>query len=458
MSERCALCPGVNRCISPHGPLDRGGILFCGEAPGKSEDIKGIPFIGKTGLEVDNHYLPLANLKRREVTFTNSISCFPTTSGGKLSADAPKDIALLRSCAETNLYPLIERMQPRVIIPMGAFACRAIYDDVDLELQHGHPMKTRWGIPAFPMYHPALGLYEPKKMLMIRTDWHRLRKYLNGTLEIPVDLYPSPDYAEVEDPDELWSLDPSIPLAGDTESGREGPFCFTYSQQPGTGRLVRADREDLLAVLREILPLWQAPILFHNWPYDWPIMEAMNLPVPVKWMRDTMALVYHLGNLPQGLKALAWRELGMVMQDFEDLVKPYSSQRVIDYYQRASDITWPKPEVQSVRDPKTGSWKLYKAHSLNTKLKVFWTYLRKNPDKDVFAAWDNWEGEQAMVEEQLGPWPGMDIRHVPFEKVLHYACRDPDATLRLYHLIRRMAPIVRRWSQEWWVEKAMVAA
>ena len=28
-----------------------------------------------------------------------------------------------------------------------------------------------------------------------------------------------------------------------------------------------------------------------------------------------MARVYHLGNLPQGLKALAFRELGMVMQE-----------------------------------------------------------------------------------------------------------------------------------------------
>jgi hypothetical protein len=58
-----------------------------------------------------------------------------------------------------------------------------------------------------------------------------------------------------------------------------------------------------------------------------------------------------------------------------------------------------------------------------------------------------------MIEEELGPWPGMDIRHAPFEQVIHYACRDADATLRLYHLIKKMRPFVRKFSQELWRER-----
>lgn len=456
MLGRCVLCPGVNRCVDPHGPQERGGLLFIGEACGKVENDRGIPFIGKTGDEVNRHYLPLAGLRREAVTFHNAISCYPISAGGKLDPNRAKDLALLASCATARLYPLIERMQPRAIIPMGSFACKAVCPGVNLELQHGFPVSTEWGIPAFPSYHPALGIHSPKQMLYIRTDWQRLRKFLAGTLRVPRDPYPNPDYAEVTDESEIAALDPRQPIAMDTESGREGPYCLTYSQRPGTGRLIRAERGDLLRVLQMRLSTWRSEILFHNWLYDWPIVEAMGLYLPVERVVDTMARVYHLGNLPQGLKALGWRQFGVVMDAFEDVVSPYSSQIVLDYYRDALAEDWPTPEPELVRG-EDGKLKLYKAQSIQTKLKRFFTDLKKQPEKDVFAAWDNWADEHAQIEAMLGPWPGMDIRHVPFEKIITYACRDADITLRLWHLIQGMAPNVRRYDQAQWVERARVA-
>ena len=455
MSSRCSLCPGVNNCIPPDGPA--GDILFIGEAPGHNENKRLQVFIGKTGDEVNRHYLPLAGLRREHVRFTNAIRCLPTSAGGKLDASRAKDLNLLDSCATKHLYPDIERGAYRLLVPMGSFACRAVLgSEFDLELQHGLPIESLWGIPTFPMYHPALGIHEPKKMLHIRTDWDRLRKYLRGTLHLPVDAHPEPDYREVTDAAEIDALDPTWPLAGDTESkrGRE-PFCLTYSQSPGTGRLIRAERTDLLARLNARVRAWQAPIIFHNYLYDWPVTEALGVYFPYQRVVDTMARVYHLGNLPQGLKALSSRELGMVMEDFDDVVTPYSRANVLLYYQIAATTQWPKPEEELVQDDKTGLWKLYKPQSMNTKLKRFFTDYGKNPDKDVFAMWtDNWTDQQAMIEAECGPWPGKCISHVPFEKALYYACRDADATLRLWDVIKRMSRQVRRYSQEHWREKA----
>lgn len=340
---------------------------------------------------------------------------------------------------------------------MGAFACRAILGDTfDLELGHGIPTESPWGIPAFPMYHPALGMHEPKKMLHIRTDWDRLRRWLRGTLSVPVDGYPTPDYREVTDVEEIEALDPDRPLAGDTESTRKRePFCFTFSQHAGSGRLIRASRRDLLGVFNRKIQNHRAPILFHNYLYDWPITEALGLSIPYHRVVDTMARVYHLGNLPQGLKALAFRELGMVMQDFEDVVKPHSTLNVLHYYEIARTMTWPKPEEELVIDDKTGLWKLYKPQSMNTKLKRFFTDLSKNDNKDVFEMWTkNWVPQQAMIEAECGEWPGMCISHVPFEQTLHYACRDSDALLRLWPVLKRMSRQVRRYSQEQWRERA----
>lgn len=459
--DRCPLCPRVNACIPADGP--EGDILFIGEAPGKDEDYRakktppGKVFIGKTGDEVNRHYLPLAGLRRDTVRFTNAIRCLPVSAGGKLDPSREKGTALLESCVAHFLYPEIERHHWRLIVPLGAFACRAVFGEAfDLELRHGIPTITPWGIPAFPMYHPALGIHEPKKMLYIRTDWQRLRQYQSQTLLRPRDDYAGQeDYQEVTDAHTLkLELDPTLPLAADTESRRGGEaHCFTFSQYPGTGRLIRAGRSDLLLVLQSALAAWENIILFHNYLYDWTVVAQLGLRLPHTRVVDTMQRVFHLGNLPQGLKALAYRELGMEMQDFEDLVKPYSRERVLTYYAAAAGEDWPRPDERVYLDDKTGLWKLKKPQGMNTKLKRFHTDLRKyGENKDVFKAWENWEDDQAMMEERLGPWPGMCITHAPEEETLFYACRDADALIRLWPLLQHMQARVRHATQEHWRE------
>lgn len=444
---RCPLCPGSHKCIAPSGPVDA-DVLFIGEAPGRNEEKQNQVFIGRTGDEVNNHYLPLAGLRRENVCVTNAIRCLPTSAGGKLDSKKRGDRALLDACAAHHLYPHIEGAKPKLLVPMGAFACAAVCPDISLDLHHGMPVETAWGIPAFPMYHPALGIYEPKKMLFIRTDWHRLRSYLAGKLKLAVDEYPEPDYQEITHADEI-ALDPDLPTGCDTESTRKKePFCLTYSQQPGAAYLLR--HGPLVADFGAALRACGGPVIFHNYLYDWTVVEAMGLELPYQRIVDTMATSFHLGNLPQGLKALAYRELGMEMQDFDDLVTPYSTQLVLDYYKMAADWEWPKPDEQLVVDDKTGKWKLYRPQGMNTKFKRFFTDFRKKADKDVFQTWENWEDQQAAIERVCGEWPGKCISHAPFEKVLHYACRDADATLRLYHIQQQMIKNVRKRNQELW--------
>ncbi len=459
MSIRCALCPGTNKCLPPSGN-ENADILGIGEAPGVDENKKGTVFIGKTGQELNQQYLPLAGLQRGSILLTNAISCLPTSAKGKLDPSSKKDQALLSCCANTNLYPLIERGRWRALLPMGRFACDAVLPDFDLELGHGLPIDTPWGIPAFPQYHPALGIHEPKKMSYIRRDWHKLKLWLRGQLPLRQDPYPDPWYEEITDAQQLRSVfDPNRDTGADTESTKyQGPFCFTFSQEPGTGFLIRATRVGVLAALQSYLSQGRGKFIFHNWLYDEKVVRELSLRIPHRRIVDTMARVYHLGNLPQGLKALAWRELGMVMQDFMDVVSPYSAARVVAYYQLAQTYDWPKPEASLEMDSKSGLWKRKQPHGMNTKFKTFFTNLRKSPDKDVFKAWENWEGEHAAIEEKLGKWPGLCISHVPFEKALYYACRDPDATLRLWHLIQKIERQVRRSTQEKWTDNIGVAA
>lgn len=414
--------------------------------------------MGKTGDEVNRGYLPIAGFKRDSVYFDNAISCLPDRPKGKLDTKRQADCDLLQACAEHHLYPNLERHKPNLIIPMGAFACRAIDPDIDLELQHGMPVTTMWG-KAFPMYHPAGGIHEPKKMLLIRTDWTRLRKYIIGKLVLPKDKYQGrEEYEEVVSVAHLHSIlggcnDYTL-MACDTEVKRGGdPFCLTFSIREGTGYLVRASRIDILETFQAYLSEWKGLILFHNWLFDGKVVKKMGLVFPNSRIRDTMVKVFSLGNMPQGLKALAYRELGMTMQDFDDLVTPYAKPLVLDYYRQAHLEEWPKPEAEMIRD-KDGKWKIYQAQSMSTKLKRFFTDLNKNSDKDLFTAWDNWDECHEMVEKELGSWPGKCITYAPIDKVIHYACRDADATLRLWPLLKWMEHNVRRRPQEFWADKA----
>ncbi len=454
---RCPECPGVNACVPPDGPEDA-RIYGLGEAPGKDENKKRIPFCGKTGREVNEGYLPLAGLRREDIRINNCISCLPNTPKGRIDLGKAAHRDLLRSYTQHQLFPDLERVQPEIIVAMGAFACHALDANIDLEIQHGFPVETQYGM-VFPMYHPAGGIHEPKKMLHIRTDWVRLRKYLRGRLHLPMDEFEGiEDYRALSHPDEVdeilesheWDI-----MACDTENKRGGdPFCLTFSITPGTGYLIQAGDTKCLKAYQRHLNKWRNRILWHNWLHDFHVVSDMGLTFNEDLVTDTMVTAFHLGNVPQGLKALAKRTLGCKMTDFDDVVSPHSNKLVLAYYEEMRKLEWDKPSPELIRGD-DAKWKVYSPQSVGTKIKVFFTNYGKNEEKDIFEAWDNWESNWDEIEQRVGhPWPGKCISHVPFEQVISYACSDADKLLRIWPLLDKMRKQVRRGVQENWMDAA----
>lgn len=459
--SRCPACPAKYECVEPNGPCEQGGIYALGEAPGYEENRKKEPFIGKTGREVNEAYLPLAGLRRSAIRFNNSIRCLPDTPQNKLDLKKEPHRELLRVCSEHHLLPELERLKPRLIIAMGAFACRVLDPSIELELQHGIPVQTAWGT-VFPMYHPAGGIHEPKKMLHIRTDWYRLKQYLKGQLKIAVDPFVgAEDYGTIEDPYELnYDLGgmQDLPLACDTENRHDGtPFCLTYSTFAGRGRLVRATDLASLSHFQKFLNEWEGPILWHNWLHDNKITDPLGLVFPRKKIVDTMVRVFELGNLPQGLKALSYRELGMRMLDFDDLVTPHSTPLALRYLRQAMDMEWPKPEPIPERQS-DGTIKIRQPQKMGTKIKSALTRYQKDASKDMYELWGKWEDEHELIQSIAGKWPSKCISHAAeadWKTTEYYACRDADALGRFYRdVLRPMERRVRRGPQESWRDAA----
>lgn len=182
---------------------------------------------------------------------------------------------------------------------------------------------------------------------------------------------------------------------------------------------------------RSLLESSDTLVVLHNSMHD---LETLH-----KWgihprnFTDTMIMAYLLGDLPQGLKPLAYRLCGMKTDSYEAIVGPAMQDAARQYLEVAAIVDWPTPEP--VIEFPGGELKIRKPQNIGRKIK---SLLKRSADKDIDyrAKWSKMEGTD-VVERQLGPMTGADLRHVDDKTALTYACRDADATLRCYHVLRK---------------------
>ena len=147
--------------------------MLLGEAPHVDEDRQGIPFCGKTGMELNNVYLPILGLPRSEVLVFNSCAC----SQPDYSNPTPEQALV---CSSVHLGPLLNEVRPEVVVPMGAVAC-SLFGEMNLNVDHGIPRESKWGGRKFvlwPMFHPSSGLHASAMMIPLMADFHALKKFL----------------------------------------------------------------------------------------------------------------------------------------------------------------------------------------------------------------------------------------------------------------------------------------
>lgn len=168
----CTRCPRYRRPVSPSGPIPA-RVMFIGECPSTSEDAEDRPFCGKTGIEFDRTYLPILGLPRSDVYVTNAVLC----SRKDYSNPSPIDADC---CAGIHLGITLSKVQPTVVVPMGAVAC-SLWPSINLPLDHGLPMVGQWGSwrgVLFPSYHPSAGIHSSGFMIPLQADFAALAKFL----------------------------------------------------------------------------------------------------------------------------------------------------------------------------------------------------------------------------------------------------------------------------------------
>lgn len=119
----CGLCKTRHKIVSYKGD-NKPTILLIGEAPGKSEDLLGKPFVGPSGKLLDIMLKEVEGIETERIGFTNAVWCRPTdTVGGENREPTKEEIAACWG----NVEDVIRTAAPRVIVFVGKIAQMACH-------------------------------------------------------------------------------------------------------------------------------------------------------------------------------------------------------------------------------------------------------------------------------------------------------------------------------------------
>ena len=155
---RCGLCRGRTKTVFGIGDR-KARWLFIGEGPGREEDRRGEPFVGRAGQLLDNMLAAIKLARGRNAYIANIVKCRPTDESGKDRRPSPEETA---ACLP-YLKRQIELIQPDVIVALGKTSAVSLLG-LDPETPVGglRGKVHRYGQrPLVVTYHPAYLLRTP---------------------------------------------------------------------------------------------------------------------------------------------------------------------------------------------------------------------------------------------------------------------------------------------------------
>jgi len=148
-------------------------IVFIGEAPGKNEDLKGIPFVGSAGKFLDEMLNGIGK-KRENIYITNIVKYRPPNNRDP----EPKEKE------DCNLWLISELkiISPKLIVFLGRHSMMRFSPKEKIGKVHGKLIiidTMELGKQAFmPLYHPAAALYNGSMRETLIKDFKKIPKIL----------------------------------------------------------------------------------------------------------------------------------------------------------------------------------------------------------------------------------------------------------------------------------------
>ena len=159
LEERCNACDKCSLCKTKTNTVFGVGnknakLMFVGEAPGESEDMQGIPFVGAAGKLFDK-YLSAVGISRDEVYIANILKCRPPKNRDPQPEEA-------ETCIE-HLRAQVRIIRPAILVCLGRISAqRLIKPDFRITRERG-VWFTRGAFEMCAVYHPSALLRDPSK-------------------------------------------------------------------------------------------------------------------------------------------------------------------------------------------------------------------------------------------------------------------------------------------------------
>ena len=178
--RKCPLCETRNSVVFETGTASV-PLVFVGEAPGRDEDLQGLPFVGRAG-QLLTKIIEAIGIDREDVYICNILKCRPPNNRDPL----PEEVEQCLPYLERQL----EILNPRVICALGRIAAQVL-------LQTKTPIgKLRGrvflynGRKLVPTYHPAALLRNPDLKRTVWEDVQLVRRILDDPESVPPDAPP----------------------------------------------------------------------------------------------------------------------------------------------------------------------------------------------------------------------------------------------------------------------------
>ena len=169
----CGLCEGIRHKVPGQGNRNA-DLMFIGEGPGADEDLKGEAFVGAAG-QLLTKMITAMGMTRDQVYICNVVKCRPPQNRTPLPEEMEACIPHLRA-----QFLLVH---PKVIVLLGATACRAILGSgVRITRDRGNWVERK-GFYFMPTYHPAALLRDPEKK---KDAWNDLQAVLVKMRELGI--------------------------------------------------------------------------------------------------------------------------------------------------------------------------------------------------------------------------------------------------------------------------------
>jgi DNA polymerase len=163
----CELCHTRKNAVPGEGSA-LAKVIFVGEAPGKSEDIQGKPFVGRAGKILEAALLN-AKISRSQVFITNIVKC-RTPRNRKPKQDE------ISKCND-YLNKQISVINPKIVCILGATAYSSLLGGKGITLNRGKLISIN-GRDYFLTIHPAATLYRRRLLRVLEEDLMKLSKLI----------------------------------------------------------------------------------------------------------------------------------------------------------------------------------------------------------------------------------------------------------------------------------------